>query len=190
MSTQSEEQDATAVTVGDLALRAAVAYRVKARVAEICDPLIDANAAYVKETKGVRSTEAEMPLDGGGTMPVGAFTRSMTKSKIVVADEKVVLDYADARGETLYVVNPAFLKTLISRLRYVPKSGEIVDSTSGEVVPGFRYEPGGETVSVSPKWSSAGVEALDARLGFLDLALENLPGLTAGDFLTALEAGE
>ncbi|WP_433860127.1 hypothetical protein [Streptomyces kronopolitis] len=190
MSMQSEEQDNPAVDVGDLALRAAVAYRVKTRVAEICDPLIEANAEHIKTTKGLRSTEAEMPLDSGGTMPVGAFTRSLSKPKFVVEDDKKVLDYADELGETEYVVRPAFLKNLLSRLCYDPKTRAVIDSTTGELVPGIGYDPGGVTTSVSPKWNKAGTEALDTRLGFIDLALENLPELTAGDFLTVLEAGQ
>ncbi|WP_030372362.1 hypothetical protein [Streptomyces rimosus] len=180
-----------AVSVGDLALRAAVAYRVKARVADICDAVIRENAAYIESTKGVRSTAAKLPLPSGDSMPLTTFTQGVSKPKFVVEDEKALLDYADEKGETQYVIRPAYLEALMSHLRYIAKTNTVVDATTGEVVPGIGYEPGGEPTSISPKWNTQGKEALDDMLGFLDRALENLPELTAESFaLPELEAGE
>ncbi|MEU6632801.1 hypothetical protein ABZ905_31645 [Streptomyces parvus] len=190
MSAQPDDQETPAVDHGDLALRAAVAYRVKQRIGEICDPLIAANADNITDTKGLRSTRAEMPLSAGGTLAVGTFTRSVSKPKFVVADREAFLGYADEKGETEYVVRPAFEKGLLGRLKYDPQSGDVVDPTSGEVIPGVTYEPGGDTLSVRPSWDTDGITALDDRLGFLDMALEKLPTLTSADFYTALEAGK
>ncbi|MER6232562.1 hypothetical protein ACFUC2_05200 [[Kitasatospora] papulosa] len=184
-----EKDNAPAVDQSDQALRAAVAYRVKKRVAEICDPVIEANAEHIRNTKGTRSLSAEMPLPEGGTQPLGTFTRTMAKAKFRIEDPKKVLDYADAQGETDYVIRPSFEKALLARLIW--NKGSAVDTTTGEVVEGIGYDPGGLTDTVSPKWNDAGMEALDAVLGFVDVMLENLPDLTADDFaLPVLEAGE
>ncbi|MEU7228954.1 hypothetical protein [Streptomyces chrestomyceticus] len=181
----------SAMNVGDLALRAAVAYRVKARVAEICDPVIEENAEYIRSTKGVRSTTAELPLASGSTMPLTTFTEGLSQPKFEVTDEKALLDYADEKGETQYVIRPSYLKALMGHLRFIAKTNTVIDATTGEVVPGVSYDPGGVPTSIKPSWSSQGKEALDDMLGFLDRALENLPELTAETFsLPELEAGE
>ncbi|MEU0857436.1 hypothetical protein ABZ352_18630 [Streptomyces griseofuscus] len=186
-----ETDSAPAADHGDLGLRAAVAYRVKARVAAICDPVIEANAARIRDTKGVRSTTAEMPLDSGDSVPIGTFTRNLSKASFFVEDARKVLDYADAQGETEYIVRPAFLKNLLKRLSYDARTRSVIDPITGEIVEGIGYDPGGATKSVSPHWDEAGVELLDNRLGFIDAALENLSKLTAADFsLPELEAGQ
>ncbi|WP_167455552.1 hypothetical protein [Streptomyces tirandamycinicus] len=188
-----EKDDAPTVAVdqSDLALRAAVAYRVKKRVAAICDPVINANADQINATKGMRSVATELPLPDGGVMPLGTFTRSMAKAKFSVTDPKKVLEYADEQGETEYVIRPSFEKALLARVVLDPKTSEVIDSVTGEIVEGISYIPGGLTDTVGPKWSDAGVEALDALLGFVDAALEKLPELTAADFsLPVLEAGQ
>lgn len=184
-----ETDNAPAVAQSDLALRAAVAYRVKKRVANICDPVIEANAEHIRNTKGTRSLTAEMPLPEGGSQPLGNFTQSMAKAKFYIEDPKKVLDYADGLDETEYVIRPSFVTALLGRL--VWKGEQVIDTTTGEIVEGIGYNPGGLTNTVSPKWNDAGMEALDALLGFVDVALENLPSLTAEDFaLPVLEAGE
>ncbi|MGC4951017.1 hypothetical protein ACLQ2N_33105 [Streptomyces sp. DT224] len=184
-----DTDNAPAVDQSDLALRAAVAYRVKNLVAAVCDPVIEANAKHIRSTKGTRSLTAEMPLPDGGTQPLGTFTQTMAKAKFRIDDPKKVLDYADALGETDYVIRQSFEKALLSRLVY--KDGQVIDPVTGEIVEGIGYDPGGLTDTVSPKWNNAGMEALDGRLGFVEAALANLPNLTADDFaLPMLEAGE
>ncbi|MET9528139.1 hypothetical protein [Streptomyces coeruleorubidus] len=185
-----ETDNAPTVDPSDLALRAAVAYRVMKRVEEICGPVIEANAAHIRQAKGTRSNYAELPLAAGGTMPLGTFTRTMSKAKFVVDDEKKVLDYADEKGETQYVVRPSFLSALLKRVQLDPATGKAVDIT-GEIVEGLTYVPGGLTNTVSPSWDTRGIGALDDLLGFVDAALERLPELTAADFsLPVLEAAE
>jgi hypothetical protein len=186
-----ETDNAPTVDQADLALRAAVAYRVRQRVKEICDPVIEANAKHIRQQKSTRSLSAEMPLRTGGTIPLGSFTRTMSKAKFYVADEKKVLRYADEQGETQYVARPSFVSALLGRVRLDQNTGDIVDTLTGAIVEGIGYDPGGLTDTVSPKWSKDGIEALDALLGFVDATLENLPTLTAADFaLPVLEAGE
>ncbi|MGW7090127.1 hypothetical protein ACWGH2_42460 [Streptomyces sp. NPDC054871] len=190
MSAQSEEHDAPAADAGDLALRAAVAYRVMNRVKEICDPVIGANADHIRKTKGTRSLSAELPLSGGEAMPLGTFTRKLVKAKFVIEDPKKVLDYADEQGETEYVIRPSFEKALLARLVYNAKTGDVVDPVTGEIVEGIGYQPGGLSDTVSPSWDKTGAAALDDLLGFVDMALANLPELTAANFsLPELEAG-
>ncbi|MGA5411542.1 hypothetical protein ACPCSC_30345 [Streptomyces lavendulocolor] len=184
-----EKDNAPTVDPTDLALRAAVAYRVKRRVEDICNPVIKANAASINGTKGMRSLAAELPLPDGTMVPLGTFTRSMAKAKFVIEDRKAVLDYADKLGETEYVIRPAFETALLARLVF--KNGEVIDTVTGEIVQGINYEPGHLTETVSPKWDNAGIETLDDLLGFVDAALERLPELTAADFsLPVLEAAE
>ncbi|MFB8025901.1 MULTISPECIES: hypothetical protein [unclassified Streptomyces] len=185
-----EKDSASAVDHGDLALRAAVAYRVMNRVSEICNSVIEANASYIKDTKGVRSITAELPIDGM-SMPLGTFTRAVSKPSFEITDPEKVLEYADEHDETEFVIRPAFLTALKQRLRYDPKTGCVFDSITKEVVEGFTYNPGGETRTVRPHWNDAGIEALDGLLGFIDAALEHLPTLTAANFtLPELEAGQ
>lgn len=186
-----ETDNAPPVEQADLALRAAVAYRVKQRVNEICNPVIEANAEHLRQQKSIRSLSAEMPLRTGGTIPLGSFTRTMAQPKFIVTDEQKVLRYADEQGETQYVARPSFVSALLSRVALDQKTGDIIDTLTGAIVEGIGYEPGGLTDVVSPKWSKDGIEALDGLLGFVDAALENLPTLTAEDFsLPELEAGE
>ncbi|MEU1221266.1 hypothetical protein [Streptomyces microflavus] len=186
-----EEENPTPVAQSDLALRAAVAYRVKKRVGLICDPVIKANAQHMTDEAGSKSRTAELPLPTGDVMQLGSFTRTMAKAKFEVVDEKKVLDYADEQGETQYVIRPSFLKALLSRVTLNPKTGEIIDTATGEIVEGIAYVPGGLTDTVTPSWNNDGVDALDCLLGFVDAALENLPHLTAANFaLPELEAGQ
>lgn len=186
-----EQDNPTPVAQSDLALRAAVAYRVKKRVEAICDPVIEANADHLVAEKVTKTRTAELPLPSGSSMQLGSFSRTMAKAKFVVVDEKKVLDYADEQGETQYVIRPSFLKALLGRVKLNPKTGDVIDTLTGEIVEGIEYKPGGLTDTVSPSWNSAGIEALDDMLGFVDAALENLPELTAANFaLPELEAGQ
>ncbi|MFJ5142940.1 hypothetical protein [Streptomyces sp. NPDC088707] len=186
-----EEDNATTVATSDLALRAAVAYRVLKRVAEICDPVIEANAERIRQDKGSRSRTAELPaIEGTAPLPLGTFTRKMAKPKWAVTDESALLDYADEKGETDYTVRPSFRTALLKRVTLDPTSGKAIDIT-GEIVEGLTYIPGGLTDTVSPSWDDVGIAALDDLLGFVDVALERLPELTAADFsLPVLEAAE
>ncbi|KIF04167.1 hypothetical protein PL81_20375 [Streptomyces sp. RSD-27] len=188
----SDQNGTSAVDYSDQALRAAVAYRVKSRVAAICDPLIKANADYIKGTKGLRSTTAEMPTGGAEdrSVPIVTFTRSVSKPSYFIADERAVFDYADELGETDFVVRPSFVDALLARVQYDVRTKTVIDRITGEVVPGIGYDPGGVTLKVSPSWDTAGVEALDTYLGFIEELFANLPELTASDFNRSLEAGQ
>ncbi|MER7759490.1 hypothetical protein [Streptomyces sp. NPDC097619] len=183
----SDQQGIPAVGHDDLAIRAAVAYRVMKLVKNICQPLIDANADHLKNTPGLRSTTAEMPAGPHGRILIGNFTRSVSKPGCFVEDERALLDFAEERNELEYVIRPAFLEGLLARVRYDHATDSVVDPETGEVVPGIGYDPGGATLKVSPHWDPAGLDALDALLGFIGPMLENLPTLTAGDFLKSLE---
>ncbi|MFF0754428.1 hypothetical protein [Streptomyces sp. NPDC004267] len=186
-----ETDNAPEVEPSDLALRAAVAYRVLERVKKICTPVIAANAEFIRMDKGSRSRMAELPVTDGQALPLGSFTRTMAKPTWSITDPKAVLNYADEMGETEYTIRPSFQKALLDRLVLDPKSGKAIDTATGEIVEGLTYVPGGLTDTVSPSWNKTGIAALDDLLGFVDVALERLPELTAADFsLPVLEAGE
>ncbi|MGW0562974.1 hypothetical protein ACWDZ4_20700 [Streptomyces sp. NPDC003016] len=185
-------ENATTVDHGDLALRAAVAYQVLEKVKGICQPVIDANADHVKTTKGLRSTTAELPEDDDErTMPLVAFSKNYRQPyfffKDTPADRKAFLDYADEHDETVFIVRPGFETAILRSVIFDPGTGKVVDR-SGEEVPGIGYDKGGEVISVSPKWANGGKKLLNDRLWFLDKMLENLPTLTASDFLGFLPA--
>lgn len=133
-------------------------------------------------------------MPAGGTedrsVPIGTFTRSVSKPSFFVADDQAVFDYADELGETDFVVRPSFVTALLGRVQYDARTNTVIDRITGEVVSGIGYDPGGVTLKVSPSWDTAGVEALDSYLGFIEEMLSNLPELTASDFHRSLEAGQ
>ncbi|MFD4933443.1 hypothetical protein [Streptomyces virginiae] len=186
------EQNSAPVDHGVLALRAAVAYQVKKQVAAVCDPVIAANSEHIKTTHGLSRTTAELPLGDADnrSIPIGSFSRSLSKPSFYVEDDKALFEYADAQGETDFAIRPSFIDALIGRLQYDAATGAIIDRQTGEIVPGIGYDPGGQITKVSPYWDPAGVEALNVRLGFITELLANLPHLTASDFHRTLEAGQ
>lgn len=166
-----------------LALRAAAAYHLLAVVTAVCDPVIEANAARIRATPGVRTADATLPLDNGSSVSIGTFTQARSKPNFFVTDEQLLLDYADTLDETEYTVRPAFRTALLKRLDHDPETGTIVDTTTGLVVEGIGYDSGGLTNRVSPSWNPDGIAVLNSRLGdSIDDALRSLPGLTAEMF--------
>jgi hypothetical protein len=184
------EEKAPALTSGDLALRAAVAHRVLAKVQSICQPVIDANSEHIKNSKGLRSTSAELPGDGGAASePVATFSIRKRRPFFYIKDQKAWVDYAEQHGEMEFVVRPAFEKNMLSKwARWDKATQSVIDSRTGEVVQGIGRDPGGEVLGVGVSWPNEGDEAIDQRLEFIDSMLTHLPELTTDSFTDDMRA--
>ncbi|MFD0352990.1 hypothetical protein ACFVHW_04460 [Streptomyces sp. NPDC127110] len=181
------DEKAPAVNAGDLALRAAVADRVMTLVKGICQPVIDANAAHIRSTAGLRSTTAQLP-DEDGTVPLATFSRRMRRESFFVEDRAAWLNYAEQRGETEVTVKPAFETAVLGRGRWDRGTRSVIDSKTGEILPGIGRTAGGETVGVGVSWTDDGRTLIDEHLGFLGPMLADLPALTAASFAETPEA--
>ncbi|MFE1270614.1 hypothetical protein [Streptomyces sp. NPDC058758] len=149
--------ETTPPTAEELAQRAMVAYAVKEFFGGVCDPHIAANQEYIKSTPGLRSTTAS--LDG---LLAVTFTESRRKPSFFVEDPEAFLEFADEKNEVRYVVNPAFEKATLKNAVWHAATGTAVDKRTGETIPGVGYDPGGETISVSPSWTEGGRAAVRA----------------------------
>lgn len=154
----SDEQTPPEPSPQELALAAAVAERVMAYWKGICQPAIDANKGYIRDTKGVLTTVAE--IDG---IRAASFTESVRKPYFEISDEQQFLEWADEKGETVWVVRESFQEAILKkRARWV--NGEAVDSQTGEVIPGVTRNPGGAHTGVKPTFTAAGEEVIDKTL--------------------------
>lgn len=93
-----------------------------------------------------------------GALDAGTYTVSRSRGKFEVADEKAVDQWAeDHEGmEVIIRRRPAWEKALLQFAKQTP-TGEIVDTRTGEVIPGLRYVPGGRpTGNVRWTWADGG----------------------------------
>jgi hypothetical protein len=159
----ASEQTPPEPTPQDLALNAAMAYRVKAWWAAMCDPIIKANAEQIRNTPGMLTTMAE--VDG---VRAATFTEAKSQPFFEIADPDKFFDWADAMGETEWVIRPSFENAILKkRARWNAATGEAVDSATGEVIPGVVQKPGGASLSVKPTFTDAGKERIDDVLDVL-----------------------
>jgi hypothetical protein len=159
----------------ELAMSAAMAYRVLAFWKGICQPVIDANAEYIRDNAGILSTTAD--VDG---VRAATFTESVRKPFFEITDADAFFEWADEKGETEWVVRDSFLKAVLKRARWNKKTGEAVDVT-GEAIPGMTQNPGGAHISVRPTFTDLGEEMLDDFLqGLFRQTAASLPMLGAG----------
>lgn len=177
-SIMSTDENTTPLTPEQLAQRAMVAYRVKEFFADLCDPHIAANAEYIEQTPGLRSTTASVD---GGRLAV-TFTESRRKPSFYVEDEDAFVQYADEKGEARFVANPAFEKAVLKRAEWNAELETAVDKVTGEVLPGIGYKPGGDFISVKPSWTEGGLEYVDGVLAaVLGGAAKALPMIAPAD---------
>ncbi|MFI1532166.1 hypothetical protein [Streptomyces griseus] len=120
---------------------------------------------------------------------VGRYTVNLTKGKFAVDpdNEEKLNAYADDHGGMEVVIrrNPTWEKGLLNAARRVKDSDDIIDSRTGEVVPGLKYVPGGRpTGGVTFTWEgeTAGQETLMRawQSGALNHLLQHVPELVAG----------
>lgn len=173
----STDENQTPLTPEQLAQRAMVAYRVKEFFADLCDPHIAANAAFIEQTPGIRSTTASVE----GRLAV-TFTESRRKPSFYVEDEDAFVEYADGKGEARFVANPAFERAVLKRAVWNAAAEVAVDKVTGEILPGIGYRQGGDFISVKPSWTEGGLEYVDEVLAsILSGAANALPMIAPAD---------
>lgn len=159
----SAEQTPPGPAPDQLALNAAVATRVMAYWKAICQPVIDANKAYIRDNPGIPGTVAA--IDG---VRAASFTESTKQPYYEITDDRAFLEWADAQGETVWVVRESFVDAILKkRATWDKATRECVDSETGEVIPGVTRNPGGTHISVTHKFTAAGEEHIDSVLSRL-----------------------
>ncbi|MEU3501198.1 hypothetical protein ABZ726_10630 [Streptomyces hundungensis] len=168
------DESTPSCTPEQLAQRAMLAYRVKAYVDALCDPVIKANSDFIRDTPGIGSTNAE--FDG---IRAVTFTGRAQQPFFFVEDEDAWKLWADEKGETDYLVKPSFTEAILKkRATWDARNQVVVDKATGEIVPGISYDPGGKFKGVQPTWTDAGMERIDEILhAVLGRAVAALPEL-------------
>ncbi|MET8717457.1 hypothetical protein ABZV52_30275 [Streptomyces sp. NPDC004735] len=120
---------------------------------------------------------------------IGRYKVNLAQPKVVVdEDNEAALNrYADDNGGTEVVVrrNATWEQALLKYAEYDEDSGLIIDTRNGQIVPGLKYEKGGDpTGNLTFTWEQkdAGKKRL-LRLyeaGALDHLLKDSPELMAG----------
>ncbi|MFF4188125.1 hypothetical protein ACFYZ9_33515 [Streptomyces sp. NPDC001691] len=172
------DENTPSYTPEQLAQRAMLAYRVKAYVDALCDPVIKANSDFIRDTPGIRSTDAQ--FDGVRAV---TFTGRTQQPFFFVEDEDAWKLWADEKGETDYLVKPSFTEAILKkRATWDAQNKVVVDKTTGEIVPGVSYDPGGKFRGVNPTWTDAGMEGVDKILQtVLGRAVAALPELSPAE---------
>ncbi|MFJ2225512.1 hypothetical protein ACIOFY_36420 [Streptomyces anulatus] len=183
--TQQTEQDQVPIDL--MGLIGACARLAQARTTATLKPHVeDPKARLVQafETNGSPGVVVKV-----GDQIVARYTVDLTKAKFVVDtdNEEALNAYADAHSGTEVIIrrNPTWEKGLLNAARRVKGSDDIIDSRTGEVVPGLKYVPGGHpTGNVTFTWEGkeAGQEILMRAWasGELRHLLQNVPELAAG----------
>jgi hypothetical protein len=183
------------LSVAEAGLVGALARLAHAQSKGILGPLMD--------TPGTRLVEA-FEKDGQpgvvvkvGDEVVGKYTVNVVKPKIVVDQEnESALDaYAEEHGGIEVVIrrNPTWEAALLKFAKRDKESGQIVDTRTGEVIPGLKYETGGQpTGTVTFTWDkTTGGDAtlLEAwQRGDFDHLLRDTPQLLPARKPTAEDA--
>ncbi|MFB6700291.1 hypothetical protein [Streptomyces rubiginosohelvolus] len=183
--TQHTEQDEMPIDI--VALVGALARLAHGQTTATLAPLVDdPTARLLKAFESSGHTSSVVKVNGE---IVGRYTVNLTRGKFVVdPDNETELNkYADDHGGTEVIVrrNPTWEKALLNHARRVEGSDEIIDSRTGEVVPGLKYVPGGQpTGNVTFTWEgkTAGQNTLLAewKSGALDHLVKHVPALVAG----------
>ncbi|MEU9925041.1 hypothetical protein AB0H51_27800 [Streptomyces griseoluteus] len=154
------EQAPPALTPDQLALKAAVATRVMAYWSRICQPVIDANKEFIRDTPGIPGTVAAID-----DVRAASFSEVTTKPFYEITDEAAFLEWADSKGETTWVVRETFVNVILKgRARWDAATDVCVDSATGEVIPGVTRNPGGTHKYVKYTFTAAGEELIDNTL--------------------------
>jgi hypothetical protein len=116
-------------------------------------------------------TEARVELERDGIAPtwrtdVATLSLATSKSAVVVADPKVWLAWVSDRYptevETVRTVRSAWQDQFLSRRVAAGADGDVVDASTGEVVPGVRLDMGGQPIGVRVTPTTEGRKMLTA----------------------------
>lgn len=179
-----DETPEPALSLGDAALLSVFAKLFKEHVVPAVDEKIAAVkgpllTAYDNPDSSTKSVDAKV-----NGIAVATHTVAISKDKYVVGDADVFNAFAEERGEVEVIIQarPAFRDAVLKRAKYDKATGEIVDKTTGEVIPGITRIPGGRpTGTVSLTWKDGGQEAVMEAFhkGQLDGLLRGVPMLPA-----------
>ncbi|MER7937821.1 MULTISPECIES: hypothetical protein [unclassified Streptomyces] len=151
----ASEQTPPAPSPDQFAHDAAIAQRVLAFWTNLCEPVIEANKAYLRSAKGVVTTVATV-----NGLRTTTFTQGTRKPYFEISDLSAFTDWADEKGETEWIIRSSFVKAILNkRARWA--NGEVIDGETGEVIPGVSYNKGGQPTGVTSTFTEAGLEFLD-----------------------------
>ncbi|MFF4543589.1 hypothetical protein ACFY1J_04990 [Streptomyces sp. NPDC001406] len=155
-------------------------------VKKVIKPRID--APKVPLLKAYKGGQSELVVQIGGDV-IGRYKVNLAQPRIVVDEdnEAALNEYADKHGGTKVVItrDETWEKSLLQFAEYDEDSGLIIDSRTGEVVPGLKYEQGGQpTGSLTWTWErkDVGRKRLMRHYqeGDLNYLLKEAPELMAG----------
>ncbi|MDH6628678.1 hypothetical protein M2271_006511 [Streptomyces sp. LBL] len=138
--------------------------------------------------KAYETGQSELAVRVGGDL-IGRYRVNLSQPKVVVDEdnEAALNEYADKHGGTKVVImrDETWEKALLEFAEYDEDTGLIIDTRTGEVVPGLKYEPGGQpTGSLTWTWEKKDVGKKRLMRHYQDGALNHLltdmPQLMAG----------
>ncbi|MFJ2745292.1 hypothetical protein ACIO3O_37175 [Streptomyces sp. NPDC087440] len=168
-------------------LLGALARLANERTTSVFTPHLDAPKARLVKAYAEDGQPGVVVKVGGEV--VGKYTVNTSKPKIVVDEEnEEALDAYAEQHEGIEVIirrNPVWEEALLKHCTRDDETGEIVDTRTGEVVPGLKYESGGKaTGNITFTWAEKEVgrnRLLQAwQRGELDHMLTGVPELMAG----------
>jgi hypothetical protein len=173
-------------TLADVGLIGALARLLDERVVKkMIKPRIDAPKPAL--LKAFEAGQSELVVRVGGDI-IGRYKVNIAQPRIVVDEdnEAALNKYADQHGGTTIEIvrDPTWERALLDFAEYDEDTGLIIDTRTGEVVPGLKYEKGGEpTGSLTWTWErkDVGKKRLlrHYREGALDHLLRDAPELMA-----------
>lgn len=173
--TQAEQPSEPSLS--DVGLIGALARLLDERlVKQEIKPRIDApKVPLLKAYKGGQS-ELVVQIDGD---IIGRYKVNVAQPRIVVdEDNETALNaYADKHGGTKVTItrDPTWEKALLEFAKYDEDTGLIIDTRTGEVVPGLKYEKGGQpTGSLTWSWEKKDVGKKRLMRHYQDGALDHL----------------
>lgn len=121
---------------------------------------------------------------------IGAVSSRVTRDSVDVVDPAALVAWVASRypTEVESTVRPAFLALL--RKTGEPDGDNVVDPSTGEIVPGLRYTPGGRFLGIEFRPASAAREVFGALAVEALAAAELAAGPAIGVQLAELDAGE
>ncbi|PNG18592.1 hypothetical protein [Streptomyces cahuitamycinicus] len=163
-------------------------------VKKVIKPRID--APKVPLLKAYKGGQSELVVQIAGDI-IGRYKVNLAQPKIVIDEdnEEALNKYADKHGGTKVVIqrDETWEKALLQFAEYDEDTGLIIDTRTGEVVPGLKYEQGGQpTGSLTWTWEKrdVGKKRLTRHYqeGSLNYLLTEAPELMAGPRPTAEDA--
>ncbi|MFF7169636.1 hypothetical protein [Streptomyces pseudovenezuelae] len=183
--TQAEQPDGP--TLSDIGLVGALARLLDEQmVKKEIKPRID--GPKIPLLKAYETGQSELVVRIGDDL-IGRYRVNIAQPKVAVDpdNEEALNQYADEHGgiEVIIRRNPTWEQALLAHAKYDEDTGLIVDTRTGEAVPGLKYEKGGDpTGSLTWTWEQKDVGRKRLMRHYQDGALNHLlaetPELMAG----------